>query len=86
MVNRDKLYQQGKVNRRDIRRRDDIDVNDMMRIEEEYRVRKTIAILKAFPQILGLNPNEQNFSGRCHVFFRENLVVYSRITAEHPSQ
>jgi hypothetical protein len=86
VVNKEEFYQQGKANRRTIRRIH-INDNEMRRFEEEYRVRKTIAILQAFPQILRLDANQptHTFENSCTGFFNANLYAFGRITTETPA-
>jgi hypothetical protein len=83
VVNKIELYQQGKRNRRTIRRRE-INNNEMRRLNTESQVRKTIAILQAFPQILRLDANMDSrlFENECMGIFRTNEHAFRRITAQ----
>ena len=85
MINKDLGYQQGKANRRPIRRRD-INENEMLRITNEFKVKKTIQILQSFPLILQLDPNLDSriFDDRCAGFFMANDRAFRRITSEFP--
>ena len=55
----------------------------MRRFREEYRVRQTIAILQAFPQILRLDPNQDYrlFENECSRVFSTNEHALRRITS-----
>lgn len=90
VVNKNEFYQQGKVNRRAIRRRE-INDDEFRRIETEAEVRKTIAILQAFPQIsqilrlnAGMAPHD--FRGELHRIINSNDSAFRRITAAFPDE
>ena len=81
MVNKDLGYQQGKVNRRPIRR-SEVNETEMNRIKSEFIAKKTIEILRSFPQILRLDPNMdiRIFEARCMEAFASNERTFKNTT------
>lgn len=87
MVNKDSKYQQGKVNRRPIRRRE-VNETEINRIKLEFTAKKTIEILRSFPQILRLDPNMdiRILDARCMEAFASNERAFKNITTEPRDQ